>query len=245
MASSQKENFKCSNPYAPLSKQRRCPSEDQLKGIKKIIPVRARVKPDERAKLLFTPPPSPKHAQKSSPVKLEKPTFKLELGSATGRPPLTDLFPNTCEHESADSMVKNLLRMRERMDSTPAFASQTMNQNDLCAVSALISLKAAAKSNYSISGSPTSSPKVKLEHPIHKIKSDRWSPYPTPDYASLWPSPPKPVKKRRTIAKPRPAHRPPPLERATEHGVIFPTKGYVPVAIDRRRKYERDPEWKP
>jgi len=36
---------------------------------------------------------------------------------------------------------------------------------------------------------------------------------------------------------------PPPLER--ECGVLFPSKGYTPVAVDRRRKYEKDPEWRP
>merc|ERR1711964_548659 len=48
--------------------------------------------------------------------------------------------------------------------------------------------------------------------------------------------------------------KPPKLERDSDeerewlrntNGFLFPPKGYKPVKVDRRRKYPKDPEWKP
>jgi len=53
---------------------------------------------------------------------------------------------------------------------------------------------------------------------------------------------------------PKNVPRPPRLERDSDeerrflestNGFLFPPKGYKPVAVDHRRKYPKDPEWKP
>merc|ERR1711964_490502 len=64
----------------------------------------------------------------------------------------------------------------------------------------------------------------------------------------VWTLPAKPIDLDLSIP------RPPKLERDSDeerrwlkstNGELYPPKGYVPVKIDRRRKYPKDPLWKP